>query len=1164
MKNFLDLSKEKIIFFDGAMGTSIQAYPLTIDDFEGKEGCNEILVKTKPEIIKEIHSSFLKVGCDVIETNSFGSSSIVLAEYDISDKSYELNYESAKLAKEIANDFSASKPRFVAGSIGPTTKLPSLGHISYADMKRSFYTQASGLFDGGTDLFLLETCQDILQIKAALAGIFKVMEEKKKRIPVIVQITIERTGTMLVGSDIACAFCAIEPYEIDVIGMNCATGPLEMSDHIRYLCESSRLPISCIPNAGIPENIGGKSHYHLSPEEFSKTLFHFINDLGVSIAGGCCGTTPEHLKALINLAENKEPKKRNSIYTNSVSSLYNSVPLNINPPPVFVGERTNANGSKLFRELLAKEDFDGMIHMAKEQLEEGAHLLDVCTAYVGRDEVSDMTEYVKKLNTQVNIPLMIDSTEAPVIQKSLELIGGKSLINSINLEDGEERMKQICPMAKEFGSAIVALTIDEDGMAKTAKKKLEIAHRIYDLAVEKYKIPGKDLIFDTLTFTLGSGDEEFRKAGIETIEGIKLIKKNIPEVKTMLGISNISFGLSPLARQVLNSVFMHEAVESGLDLAIVHAKKILPLYKIPEEQKQTALDLIYDRRKEGYDPLHKFMSLFEESKETSKRGNKEEEKIKLSIEETLKRRIIDGSKSGLTKDLNEALKKYSPLDIINNILLDGMKVVGDLFASGEMQLPFVLQSAETMKASVAHLEPFMEKKDITKRGKIVLATVKGDVHDIGKNLVDIILTNNGYEVFNLGIKQPIENIINKALETNTDVIGMSGLLVKSTQIMKENLEILNERNITIPVILGGAALTRKFVEEDCQNTYNGKVFYGSDAFSDLRFMEKIFNEKTLGSQSNSVIARRSTGLTKQSSDYSHKKIASSTLTEPPRNDIITKSLLIQPASSIPKIPFYGSKVLADISLDEIYPYINETALIVGQWQVKKGKLAKEEYEKIVKEKIYPVFENLKKLSKEQNLLIPKIVYGYYYCISERNDLIILDEDKKTEIKRFTFPRQKDRDKLCLSDYFTSKDETTKKGVDVVAFHAVTVGEEASEYSKKLFNENKYTDYLYFHGLSVETAEALAEWSHKKIRTELDIHHEDEKEMKKLLGQGYHGARYSFGYPACPYLEDQSKMFELIKPERIGISLSESFQLHPEQSTSAIIIHHPQAKYFNVS
>ena len=1148
-KSFLDLCKEKIVFFDGAMGTSIQAYQLTLDDFEGKDGCNEILVKTKPEIIKEIHSSFLKAGCDVIETNSFGSSSIVLAEYDIKEKSYELNYQSAKLAKDTAGDFSASKPRFVAGSIGPATKLPTLGHISYEDMKKSFYIQANGLFDGGIDLFVLETCQDILQIKAGLSGIFKVMEEKKKRIPVMIQITIERTGAMLVGSDIACAFCAVEPYEIDIIGLNCATGPLEMSDHIRYLCEVSRLPVSCIPNAGMPENRGGKSHYHLSPEEFSKTLFHFVNDLGVSIVGGCCGTTPEHLKALVDLIGNKEPKKRNPEYINSVSSLYNSVPLSINPPPVFIGERTNANGSKLFRELLSKEDFDGMIHLAKEQLEEGAHLLDVCTAYVGRDEVKDMTEYVKKLNTQVNIPLMIDSTEATVIQKSLELIGGKALINSINLEDGEERMKKVCPIAKEFGSGIVALTIDEDGMAKTAKKKFEIAHRIYSLATQKYKIPGKDLIFDTLTFTLGSGDEEFRKAGTETIEGVKLIKKNLPEVKTILGISNISFGLSSCARQVLNSVFMHEAVANGLDMAIVNAKKILPLYKIPEEQKQTALDLIYDKRKEGYDPLHKFMSLFENIKKTENREHKSE-KENLSIEEILKKRIIDGNKSGLIKNLDEALKKHSPLDIINNILLDGMKAVGDLFASGEMQLPFVLQSAEVMKASVGYLEPFMEKKDAKKRGKIILATVKGDVHDIGKNLVDIILTNNGYEVFNLGIKQPVENIINKVLETNPDVIGMSGLLVKSTQIMKENLEILNERNITVPVILGGAALNRKFVEEDCQNTYNGKVFYGSDAFSNLRFMEKIFNEREAGKQGD--------GGTKKQGDGGAKKQRSVS------SSVLTRSPLIQPAVKIPKIPFYGSKVLENISLDEIYPYINETALIVGQWQVKRGKLSKEEYEKILKEKIYPVLENLKELSKEKKLLIPQTIYGYYYCISEGNDLIILDEDKKTEIQRFTFPRQKDKDNLCLSDYFISKDEMDKRGIDVAAFHIVTVGKQASEYSKSLFNENKYTDYLYFHGLSVETAEALAEWSHKKIRTELDIHHKDEKEMKKLLGQGYHGARYSFGYPACPHLEDQNKIFELIKPERIGISLSESFQLYPEQSTSAIIVHHPQAKYFNVS
>ena len=994
------------------------------------------------------------------------------------------------------------------------------------------------------------------------------MADKKKKVPVMVQITIETTGTMLIGSDIASAFCAIEPYEIDIIGMNCATGPLEMSDHIRHLCEVSRFHISCIPNAGIPENVGGKSHYHLMPEEFSKTLFHFVNDLGVGIVGGCCGTTPEHIKALINKVGNLSPKKRKANYINSVSSLYNAVPLMINPPPIIVGEKTNANGSRLFRDLLAKNDFDSMIQMAKEQLEEGAHILDVCTAYVGRDEVKDMTEYINKLNIQVNIPLMIDSTEAPVIEKSLEFIGGKPLINSINLEDGEERMKKVCPMAKEFGASVVALTIDEDGMAKTAQKKLEIAKRIYDLATNKYRISGKDLIFDTLTFTLGSGDEEFRKAGIETIEGIKLIKKHFPEVKTMLGISNISFGLSPHTRQVLNSVFMHEAVASGLDLAIVNARKILPLFKIPKEQRETALDLIYDRRKEGYDPLHKFMSLFEGVKAIQELP---QQTINLSIEETLKKRIIDGNKSGLNQDIDKALEKYKPLDIINNILLDGMKVVGDLFASGEMQLPFVLQSAETMKASVSYLEPLMEKKDTNTRGKIVIATVKGDVHDIGKNLVDIILTNNGYKVFNLGIKQPIENIIKTALEENVDVIGMSGLLVKSTQIMKENLEILNERNITIPVILGGAALNRRFVDEDCQNVYKGKVYYGSDAFSDLRFMEQIFKTKT-----EHVIARSDKVTTKQPRADSHKAIEIAA-PEPAlsganvaRNDISTsvltpiiKSPLIKPAEKIPKIPFYGSKALKDISLDEIYPYINEIALMVGQWQFKKGKLIKEEHEKLLKENAYPVLEKLKKLSKDEGLLIPQVVYGYYWCVSEGNDLIILKEDKKSELIRFPFPRQKDRDHLCLADFFRDKNDPSGE-IDVVAFHVVTVGQRASDYAKELFEANKYTEYLYFHGFGVETAEALAEWSHKKIRTELDIHHNDSKEIRKLLGQGYHGSRYSFGYPACPYLEEQTKIFELLKPERINITLSESFQLQPEQSTSAIIVHHPQAKYFNVS
>ncbi len=1158
-KSFLDLLKEKIIVFDGAMGTSIQGYPLSLDDFAGKEGCNEILVSTKPEIIKEIHASFLTAGCDVIETNTFGASSIVLAEYDIAEKAYDLNFEASKIAKEVAQQFSSSKPRFVAGSIGPGTKLPTLGHISYQDLKKAFYTQACGLIDGGADLFIIETCQDLLQVKSAISAVFKAMQEKKKKLPIIVQITIEATGTMLVGSDIASAFCTIEPYEIDVIGMNCATGPLEMSSHIRHLCEVSRIPVSCIPNAGIPENVGGRSHYHLTPEDFANALKHFVIDLGVNIVGGCCGTTPSHIKKLVETVESISPKKRKANYINSVSSLYSSIPLQIDSPPIIVGERTNANGSKLFRDLLAKDDFESMIHMAKEQVQEGAHILDVCTAYVGRDETKDMTEYVKKLNVQVNIPLMIDSTETPVIEKSLELISGRPVVNSINLEDGEERLKKICPLAKEFGAVLIALTIDEDGMAKTADKKLEIAERIYKLAVEKYGIAGKDLVFDTLTFTLGSGDEEFRKAGIETIEGIRLIKKTFPEVKTMLGVSNISFGLLPSARQVLNSVFMHEAVLAGMDLAIVNAKKILPLFKISPDQRETALDLIYDRRREGYDPLVKFMSLFENIRESSAEKSSLSNST-LEIEEILKNRIIDGNKAGLNVDLDKALEKYKPLDIVNNILLDGMKVVGDLFASGEMQLPFVLQSAETMKASVAYLEPFMEKKDVTTRGKIVLATVKGDVHDIGKNLVDIILTNNGYRVFNLGIKQTIENIIKTAEEENVDVIGMSGLLVKSTQIMKENLEVLNERGITIPVILGGAALNRRFVDEDCQNVYKGTVFYGSDAFSDLNFMEKIFREKGTAKRKDVISVKA--GVQEQKELLSPKASASdssqsSILTAQP----LIKSPIVKPSVKIPAIPFYGSKVLKDISLDEIYPFINEIALMVGQWQFKKGKLNKEGHEKLLKEKAYPVLATLKEMAKKENLLVPETVYGYYYCVSEGNDLVILDENKKKEIQRFNFPRQKDRDRLCISDFFRDK---FSGEVDVVAFHVVTVGQKASDYAKKLFEENKYTDYLYFHGFGVETAEALAEWSHKRIRTELGIHHEDQKDIRKLLGQGYHGSRYSFGYPACPKLEDQEMIFDLLKPERIGISLSESFQLQPEQSTSAIVVHHIQSKYFNVS
>lgn len=1147
-KDFLETTKEKIIIFDGAMGTSLQDANLSLDDYEGHEGCSEILNKTRPDVIKTVHDSYLKVGSDVVETNSFGSSSIVLAEYGIPEEAYNLSLLSAKLAKEVANDYSKDKKRFVAGSIGPTTKLPTLGHISYKDMKKSFYAQVEGLMDGGSDLFIVETCQDVLQIKSALAAINDVMKTKQKKLPIIVQVTIETIGTMLVGSDIQTAFCALEPYDIDVIGMNCATGPQEMSEHIKYLCEVSKYPISCIPNAGIPENVGGKSHYHLSPEDLTKSLTHFVNDFGVSLVGGCCGTGPSHIKMLAENLGELSPKKRLPEYLNSSSSLYNTVPLSIDNPPIIVGERTNANGSKKFRDLLAKEDFEEMVNMAKAQLKEGAHILDVCTAYVSRDEVKDMTEYVNRLNTQVNIPLMIDSTESPVIEKALELIGGKAIINSINLEDGENKLDEVCPMAKEFGSALVALTIDEDGMAKTADKKLEIAKRIYKLCTEKHKIDGKNLIFDTLTFTLGSGDEEFRKAGIETLNGIKLVKKELSDVKTMLGISNISFGLAPKARQVLNSVFTHEAVTAGLDLAIVNSKKIIPLFKIPEEQRNVALDLIYDRRKEGYDPLIKFMSLFENVKDTAEEKEVDDN---LPVEEKLKNRIIDGNKAGIESELEEAMKKHKPLDIVNKFLLDGMKVVGDLFGAGEMQLPFVLQSAETMKAAVAYLEPFMEKVDSTTKGKMVLATVKGDVHDIGKNLVDIILTNNGYKIFNLGIKQPIENIIKVALEEKVDAIGMSGLLVKSTQIMKDNLEIMNERGISIPVILGGAALNRRFVEESCQPVYDGKVYYGVDAFTDMHFMEEIVNGTADPKKKSNIKTS-----VKKPQEEEKKEI------EKGSQEFIGRSPVIKKASAIPSPPFFGSRVVKDIPLEEVYPYMNKTALMVGQWQFRKTKnMSKEDHQKLLKEKAEPIFEKM--IKEAGKILNPQTIYGYYNCLAEGNDLIILDEDKRTELCRFPFPRQRSSDLLCLSDYFIERNGRADK-TDVVAFHIVTVGEEASEYAKQLFDSDKYSEYLYFHGFAVEAAEALAEWSHRKIREELNIHHEDATDMKKLVGHGYQGSRYSFGYPACPYLEDQTLIFDLLKPERIGIKLSESFQLQPEQSTSAIIVHHPQAKYFNVS
>ena len=1171
--SFFRQCQEKVLLFDGGMGSMLQTFPLTEDDFEGLEGCNEILVRTRPHVIQEIHAAYFEAGADVVETDSFGSTSIVLAEYDIADQAYDLSYRAAKIAKEVANDYSKDKPRFVAGSIGPTTKLPTLGHIGYDELKASYITQVQGLVDGGADMLLIETCQDLLQSKAAIAAVHEVRKKLNRYVPTMVQVTIETTGTMLVGMDIASVVTALEPYDIDVLGMNCATGPQEMVEHIRYLSQHSPFYISCLPNAGIPENVGGKAHYHLTPDELATHLQHFVKDLGVHIIGGCCGTTPQHIKAVDGLVGNMSPGKRNPQYENSLSSLYSSVPTFQDPPPVLVGERTNSNGSKKFRDLLAEDNYDALVDIGKQQIQQGAHLLDVCTAYVGRNEVKDMVETVTRFNAQLDVPLMIDSTEAPVIEAALKLIAGKSIVNSINLEDGEERLEIVLPMCKEFGAAVVALTIDEEGMAKTAQRKFEIAERIIDLAVNKYGMQTKDIAFDTLTFTLGSGDEEFRRAGIETIEAIRLIKEKYPEVSFVLGISNISFGLKPAARHVVNSVFLHYAMEAGLNMAIINSAHILPLHRISEKERELCRQLIFDERQfaeDGtvtYDPLMEMLAYFEANSGTTVEKKKKE--LPEQIEERLKYRIINGEKTGLEPDIEEALKNYPALAIINDILLDGMKTVGELFGKGEMQLPFVLQSAEVMKTAVALLEPYMEKvEDGHAKGTMVLATVKGDVHDIGKNLVDIILTNNGYKVINLGIKQPLETMLIALEEHKANSIGMSGLLVKSTAIMKENLIAMKERGLSVPVVLGGAALTKRFVEEDCQNEYGGRVYYAKDAFSGLYAMEAIMTGSSDGLKELSPPAEASKVLVAPGAEPVYQAVGEISRGDsglPPTDpDYYKRSDEISQEHPIPQPPFWGTRVVTDIDLNQLYPYLNQQALFAGQWQVKRGTRTAQEHETFVTEKIMPVLDKLKRQVIEEKLLIPKVIYGFFPCQSEKNSLLVYRPDeweqgRKVLWQQFDFPRGGQK-RLCLADFFTSV-ESGK--MDVLGMQIVTVGREASQYSQKLFETNNYSDYLYFHGFSVEMAEALAEYWHKRLREEWGIAGQDATEIKRLFAQGYQGSRYSPGYPACPNLEDQTQIFAILDPQRIGIELSEEFMLEPEQSTSALVVHHPQARYFDV-
>ncbi|MCA2554939.1 MAG: methionine synthase [Microcystis sp. M04BS1] len=1180
--DYLNGPKHPVLVFDGAMGTSLQSQNLTAEDFGGAEyeGCNEYLVHTKPSAVAKVHEAFLAVGADVIETDTFGGTSIVLAEYDLADQAYYLNKSAAELAKACANKYSTpEKPRFVAGSMGPGTKLPTLGHIDFDTLKNAYVEQVEGLYDGGADLLLVETCQDVLQIKAALNAIEEVFQKKGQRLPLMVSVTMETMGTMLVGTEINAVVSILQPYKIDILGLNCATGPDLMKPHIKYLSENSPFIVSCIPNAGLPENVGGQAHYRLTPVELKMALMHFIEDLGVQIIGGCCGTRPDHIQALAELSQGLTPKSRHYHYEPSAASIYSTQPYIQDNSFLIVGEKLNASGSKKCRELLNVEDWDSLVSMAKAQVKEGAHILDVNVDYVGRDGVRDMHQLASRLVNNVTLPLMLDSTEWEKMEAGLKVAGGKCILNSTNYEDGEPRFYQVLDLAKKYGAGVVIGTIDEEGMGRTAEKKFQIAKRAYYGAIE-YGIAPYEIFFDPLALPISTGIEEDRENGKATIEAMRRIRQELPECHILLGVSNISFGLNPAARQVLNSVFLHEAMQVGMDGAIVSANKILPLAKIEPEYQQICRDLIYDNRRfDGdicvYDPLTKLTELFAgktTKKDPSTNAN-------LPVEERLKQHIIDGERLGLEEALKQALQDYPPLDIINIFLLDGMKVVGELFGSGQMQLPFVLQSAQTMKAAVAFLEPFMEKKegDNNAKGTFIIATVKGDVHDIGKNLVDIILTNNGYRVINLGIKQPVENIIEAYKEHKADCIAMSGLLVKSTAFMKENLEVFNEKGITVPVILGGAALTPKFVHDDCQKTYKGQVIYGKDAFSDLHFMDKLMPAKAGGQWDDSK------GFLAEFAEAEKTPVVAEELKVNPdtifTDGSINRELVIDSRRSEavavdiprPTPPFWGTKILtaSEIPIEEVFWYLDLQALFVGQWQFRKPKSqSKQEYDQFLQEKVHPILAAWKEKIVKENLLNPTLIYGYFPCQSSGNSLLIYDPEsiqagEKPEnlqpIAIFEFPRQKSGRRLCIADFFAPQESGI---IDVFPMQAVTVGEIATEYAKSLFDANEYTEYLYYHGMAVQTAEAMAEWTHTRIRRELGFAEFDPDNIRDILQQRYQGSRYSFGYPACPNIQDQYKQLDLLGCDRIGMYMDESEQLYPEQSTTAIITYHPTAKYFS--
>jgi len=1150
---FLDAVRERVVVFDGAFGTFVQGIDLGPDDFGGAalEGCNELLCATRPDVIEQMHAAFLSVGVDVIETASFGAFSTVLAEYEIPERAHDLNVSAASIARRVADDFASDgRTRYVAGSIGPGTKLPSLGHVGFAELREAYTEQAHGLLVGGADFFLLETCMDLLQVKAAMQACRRAMRAVGREVPIQVQVTIETTGRMLVGTEIGAAYSALQAMKPDVIGINCATGPAEMQEHLRYLSEHSLIPISVIPNAGMPSIVDGHTHYDLTPAQLAEFHRHHVVDLGIGVVGGCCGTTPEHLRLVVEAVRDLEPKRRTPVTEPSVTSLYSPVTIEQDNSFLIIGERTNANGSKLFRDAMLTGDWDTCLRMANDQIREGSHVLDVCVDYVGRDGTVDMDEISRRFASQASAPLVLDSTEPGVMEAGLMHAGGRCILNSANLEDGDaegSRLDRVFGLARDYGAAVICLLIDERGQARDVEWKMEVAHRIHGIAVDRYGLSAEDLIFDPLTFPIGTGDEDLRRDGIATLEAIRRIKSEIPGAHTVLGLSNVSFGLSPATRQVLNSVFLAEAREYGLDSAILHASKILPLTRIDAEQVEVCLDLIHDRRRPDYDPLTRLLEMFAG---VSSVAVVKEDRSDWTVQQLLRQRIIDGDRDGLAADLDRAMSEgVAPLDIINEILLDGMREVGELFGSGKMQLPFVLQSAETMKSAVGHLEPHMDTSGASmSKGKLVLATVRGDVHDIGKNLVDIICTNNGYEVHNIGIKVPIAEMIAKVRETGADALGMSGLLVKSTVIMRENLEEMNAQGLAdIPVLLGGAALTRSYVEQDLRRVYDGRVFYGRDAFEGLATLDRLMELKRTGADdpdfgrtpSVRAIPRR-------------EKVEIDPSTLPARSpEVETDNCVFVP-------PFLGTKVVKGIGLDEIAEYVNETALFRNQWQYRPEE---GETDADFKDRIRPVLREQLAAAKAGGWLVPQVVYGYFCVNADGNDLIVWEDESRTREKcRFTYPRQRVEPWMCIADVFRSVDSGE---TDYAAFHIVTMGRAVSDKAAELFAENRYQDYMVIHGMGVEMAEALAEYWHHRIRTEWGFVDQDGPSLAGLFRQQYRGGRYSWGYPACPDLEDNATVATLLQAGRIGIEVNEEtgWQYQPEQTTSAIICHHPKAKYF---